>query len=180
MRPTIAEMLMQHALVTSLRGTCSRLQVGAVVADSRGVILTSGYNGSLPGMPHCVHTTDEPCTVASHAERNALYWAARRGIAVEGQQMYTTHAMCVECAKGIVQSGLHAVTYLWTYRDDSGLRLLRDAGVEVNRFQAADDRLSEALQREAMLVGVVVDGFKEDRDAAQHRGCLAVGLEGVT
>lgn len=48
------EMLMQMAEVVSQRGTCSRLQVGAVVSRD-GRIIAMGYNGSPKGLPHCVH-----------------------------------------------------------------------------------------------------------------------------
>lgn len=48
------EMLMQMAEVVSLRGTCSRLQVGAVVSRD-GRIIAMGYNGTPKGLPHCTH-----------------------------------------------------------------------------------------------------------------------------
>jgi dCMP deaminase len=50
------EILMMSALVMSKRGTCSRGQVGVVVAYG-GRILSTGYNGAPPGMPHCTHET---------------------------------------------------------------------------------------------------------------------------
>lgn len=118
------------AWVWSHRSTCSRLHVGVVIADHRGVILSSGYNGALSGMPHCNHEDNEPCRASVHAEGNAILWAARRGIALEGAQLYTTHEPCVECCKQIIQSGISIVYYGSPYLRNSGLELLQHAKVD--------------------------------------------------
>lgn len=135
-RPTIDETLMDVAFVMSRRGTCSRRQVGAVIADSRGVILSSGWNGALPGMPHCDdHLDHHHCTRSSHSERNAIFWAARRGVPIEGATLHCTDSPCIDCAHAIVQSGIVRLVYAREYRDMSGLELLREAGVQVDQDQ---------------------------------------------
>jgi dCMP deaminase len=134
-RPTIEDTLMRVAWAFSERGTCSRRQVGSVIADDRGVILSTGYNGALTGFPHCAEHYDyEPCETSSHSERNAIYWAARRGIALEGMQVYSTDSPCVACAKAMIQSGIVRLTYQRPYREDKGLLLLMAAKVEVVRY----------------------------------------------
>lgn len=45
---------MEMAQVVAKRGTCSRLQVGAVFAVE-GRVVATGYNGAPPGLAHCVH-----------------------------------------------------------------------------------------------------------------------------
>lgn len=45
---------MEMAEVTAKRATCARRQVGAVIVDSRGYILSTGYNGLPAGFPHCI------------------------------------------------------------------------------------------------------------------------------
>lgn len=132
-RPTESETIMKIARAIAERSTCSRLQVGAVIVDERGVILSSGRNGALSGMPHCDHTErpDEPCRLAMHAEANAIVWAARRGVAVEGHAIYVTHEPCYECAKLIIQSGISAVYFHAFYGRNSGARLLLSAGLDV-------------------------------------------------
>lgn len=137
MRPTIEQTLMQVAHLVALRGTCSRRQVGAVIADTRGVILSTGYNGALSGMQHCDHHDDyQPCDISEHAERNAIYWAARRGIAIEDTILFTTDSPCPGCARGIVQCGIVKVVYDRPYRENIGTLLLQAAGIEVVKYES--------------------------------------------
>lgn len=56
-RPSRIELLMEHAQIVAKRGTCSRLQVGALVHRD-GRIVVTGYNGAPAGLPHCDHTCD--------------------------------------------------------------------------------------------------------------------------
>ncbi|WP_073837472.1 dCMP deaminase family protein [Micromonospora sp. CB01531] len=133
-RPTIHQTLIGVAYEFAKRSTCSRLHVGAVIADHRGVILSSGYNGALSGEAHCNHVTrDEPCRLAVHAEANAILWAARRGISTEGAYMYCTHEPCYECSKMIIQSGIVTVYYSETYGRNSGLENFGYCGVHVEQ-----------------------------------------------
>jgi deoxycytidylate deaminase len=66
-RPSISETLLEIAFTVSKRSTCSRRNNGAVIADSRGVVLSTGYNGSLSGQKHCDHECD--CTDEFIVER---------------------------------------------------------------------------------------------------------------
>lgn len=66
-----------------------------------------------------------------HAEQNVITYAAKRGIATDGCTLYITHSPCKECAKLIVQAGIVRVVYGDLYRDNSGLKFLQDAGVDV-------------------------------------------------
>ena len=134
-RPTLDAVLMQIAYAWATRGTCARRKVGAVLADSRGVVVSHGYNGALSGMPH--HTdarVDEPCDRCEHAERNALYHAARRGVSTLGTIAYLTDAPCLACARGLVQAGVARVIYDRPYRITDGLDLLTDVGIFVERW----------------------------------------------
>ena len=130
MRPSIDATWLQVAREVSARATCSRLAVGAVLAvDDR--VISSGWNGAPPKLPHCVHVTDEPCRVAIHAERNAVGFAARKGHATEGSTLYTTHAPCWECASDLLASGITRVVYGTEYRSLDGVLRLRESGVLV-------------------------------------------------
>lgn len=136
-RPSIEDTLIDIAFVVSKRGTCNRKQVGAVIADSKGVVLSTGYNGSLSGTEHCEHSDmdfDNRCTLAVHAEANAVYFAARNGVSVEGSTMYCTTAPCTKCAEAIVQSGIKKVVYSEDYRDE-GIELIISVGVEVLKYE---------------------------------------------
>jgi|ERR1043166_3647818 dCMP deaminase len=154
MRPSITETLLEIAFTVAKRSTCSRANNGAVIADSRGVVLSTGYNGSLSGMDHCDHECDcgmwivsknefhhedcpahpsNSCQLAVHAEANAVYFAARNGIMVQGASIYCTMEPCVKCAEAIIQSGISKVVYSNEYRRHDGLELLEKAGIEVAR-----------------------------------------------
>ena len=132
-RPTLDETLMRMARVLAMRATCSRLSVGALVArDTR--VISSGYNGVPSGLPHCQHTPNETsCTLAVHAEANAIAFAARAGCATEGATLYCTHSPCAQCSKLIINAGIERVVYATDYRDSSPARLLA-AGVRVDQL----------------------------------------------
>jgi len=114
-------------------GTCNRNYVGAVVIR-QGRCITWGYNGAPPGLPHCHHIDDEPCTNATHAEANALAFAARQGISTEGATLYVTISPCDSCSRLLIAAGIETVIYEEEYRDTRGLELLRLAGVRVARL----------------------------------------------
>jgi len=117
------------AVVLSQLSTCNRLAVGAVIIKE-GRSISHGYNGAPPGMPHCNHTTDEPCLNAIHAELNAVCFAARQGIPTENATLYVTVSPCLSCAQALLSAGIQRIVYNQLYRDQSGLELLRTAGVE--------------------------------------------------
>lgn len=126
------EMMMQMAEVIAQRGTCKRLYVGAVIARD-GRPISSGYNGNVSGVDHCIHGIfdDKGCESAMHAESNAIAFAARYGVATQDANLYTTHEPCFACARLIVNAGISLVFYRLPYRKHDGLELLENAGVEV-------------------------------------------------
>lgn len=149
-------LFLRVAQTVALRGTCERAQVGAVLSRD-GRIIGMGYNGAPPGMPHCteigcedehvagdyvasdspvvlkerVHVIIEGCARTVHAEANAIAFAARHGVAVEGAELWCTHAPCYVCAKLILSAGITTLHYITPYRDQRGTQLLLDAGVAV-------------------------------------------------
>lgn len=144
-RPPREEMLMSMAHVVAQRSTCSRRAVGAVLARHHRVIST-GYNGAPSGLPHCIHEAEElryctplqgagpGCTVAVHAEANALIFAARYGVSTEGCELYVTDQPCLGCAKLIINAGAAHIYYDRPYRLSEGLDLLTRAGMKVSQF----------------------------------------------
>lgn len=139
MRPSRTEALIQTAFVWAQRGTCSRLQVGALV-HREGRILVQGYNGAPASLPHCPvrdhveggHNVSE-CR-AVHAEQNAIAYAARVGVALEAAELVCTHQPCLSCSQSIINAGIVSVIYVFPYRLDAGLILLNEAGLKVTRM----------------------------------------------
>lgn len=131
MRITREDLMMEVATLVAQRGTCDRLQVGAVIARE-GRVMSTGYNGPPAGMDHCRHTAgDTKCHRAIHAEINAIAAAAKYGTAINGCDLYVTHQPCLDCAKAIANSGIGRVFYSFPYRDQSGVEMLRDLAIDV-------------------------------------------------
>ena len=75
------------------RSTCPRKHVGAVVVRDKR-LLSTGYNGSLRGLPHCDEVgclmEDGHCIATVHAEANAILQAALNGVRIEGGDVVLT------------------------------------------------------------------------------------------
>ncbi|MDI3502871.1 MAG: dCMP deaminase [Archaeoglobi archaeon] len=152
MRPSLDEYFMRIAEVVASRSTCLRNKVGAVIVKDKR-ILTTGYNGAPRGMPHCLEIgclrdennipsgeRHEICR-AVHAEQNAIIQAALHGVSTEGATLYCTHQPCILCAKMIINAGIRRVVYKQSYPDENALKFLRDAGVEVVKFEEDEKQL---------------------------------------
>lgn len=131
-RPSRDRLLMATARVWAARGTCSRAKVGVVISRG-GRILVQGYNGTPKGLPHCEHGSDEPCTLAVHAEANAIAYAAKVGVSLGGSEMHSTRVPCTNCAMLIINAGITRVMFRENHRDMGGLALLRQASIDVAR-----------------------------------------------
>lgn len=120
--------------------------VGAIIVKNKRIIAT-GYNGAPQGIKSCADkgvclrkeqgiesgTRQELC-YAVHAEQNAIIQAARVGCSVEGCTLYCTHQPCVICAKIIINSGISRVVYKEGYPDDFSMRLFKEAGVKIEKY----------------------------------------------
>jgi dCMP deaminase len=137
-RPSWDEYFMELAQVVAKRSTCNRRSVGAVLVREKR-ILTTGYNGSPPGLQHCTEVgclmVDNHCVRAIHAEQNAIIQAALHGIDLRGSTCYVTSAPCVHCSKMLIAAGIVHIIYLENYTDDLGGMMARDAGVVLERFE---------------------------------------------
>jgi dCMP deaminase len=72
--------------------------------------------------------------LAVHAEANAIAYAARAGVRVEGGQLATTLAPCLNCSMLIINAGISRVIFKERHRDMSGVELLDNGGVEVVKW----------------------------------------------
>jgi len=120
-RPTWDEIFLEMCDVVAKRATCDRKHVGAVLVKDNRVIAT-GYNGSIPGLPHCDdvgHDMDEGhCVRTVHAEVNVISQAARMGISTEGSTLYCNTLPCWNCFKTIASAGIVTVVYRDEYRGE--------------------------------------------------------------
>ncbi len=120
------------ARVVASRSTCDRKRVGAVIVRERR-ILSTGYNGSIRGLPHCDEVghmmEDGHCVATIHAETNAILQAAMNGVRIEAAEIYTTASPCWNCFKMIANSGIRTIYYGEFYRDERIFRHAELAGI---------------------------------------------------
>jgi dCMP deaminase len=125
---------MQIATQVATRSTCDRKHVGAVIVRDK-TILSTGYNGSVRGMPHCDDVghmmEDDHCVATVHAEANAIIQAAKNGTSIGGADIYVTASPCWNCFKLIANSGIKRIFYLEFYRDERVLKVASEAGIEM-------------------------------------------------
>lgn len=131
---------MAIARVASTRSTCARKAVGAVLVRDR-MILSTGYNGSIRGMPHCTDVgcemENDHCVATIHAEVNAIVQAARNGVMINGAECYVTASPCWICFKALANAGIRRVVYGEFYRDERIFKVAEKLGIELVHLEAA-------------------------------------------
>ena len=145
-RPSWDEYFMRIAHEVATRSTCPRLAVGAlIVRDKR--ILTTGYNGSPSGLPHCedvgclIRIVDgrESCQRTLHAEQNAIIQAAYHGVSVIGAHLYCTPQPCLLCVKMIMNAGIEEVRYATGYPDPLAMELADEGDLKMVKFAPREE-----------------------------------------
>ncbi len=110
---------------------CKRRKVGAIIVRDR-MIISDGYNGTPSGFENiCEDEEGYTKWYVLHAEANAISKVASSTQSCEGATLYITLSPCRECSKLIHQSGIRRVVYEEKYKDNSGLRFLERAGIEL-------------------------------------------------
>lgn len=135
---------MRIAVMISKRSTCDRAYVGCLLVNKDMRIVSSGYNGSIKGNPHCSEIghkmRDGHCIATIHAEMNALLYCAKEGIKVDGCVCYVTHFPCLNCTKSLIQAGIKKIYYLNDYRlDDYAVELLERNNIEYEKIELKEE-----------------------------------------
>lgn len=126
---------LEMARVWASNSYCIRRQVGALLVKDK-MIISDGYNGTPSGFENvCEDENNKTYPYVLHAEANAITKVAKSGNSSEGATLYVTAAPCIECSKLIIQAGIKRVVYTDEYRLDDGIKLLRRAGIEVERVE---------------------------------------------
>ena len=124
---------------------CVSKQVGAVIVKN-GRILSTGYNGTPPGFQNCndywngEYTKEHhewSKTYEIHAEMNAIIWAAREGISIDGATIYVTLEPCSECSKNLIASGIKRIVYANSYEHTNSnviTKFIKDNGVSIEQL----------------------------------------------
>jgi len=145
---TFDQIFMNLATDLAKRSHCVKAQVGAVLTkDTR--IISIGYNGppahthncdeEWPGIG-CPRDSKGSCSLALHAEENAILYAVKNGANLEGATLYTTLSPCLPCARLIFSAGVKKVYFDKSYAaykglaSDEGVDFLNKFGVSAVRF----------------------------------------------
>jgi dCMP deaminase len=147
-KPDFDDIFMELAVNLARRSHCIKKHVGAVLTkDTR--IISIGYNGPPPGTHNCDEEFPEEgcsrdskgsCSLALHAEQNAILYAVKNKASVDGSTLYVTLAPCLPCARIIYSMGIKKVIFLNSYAAykgiglDEGVEFLKKFGVIVARY----------------------------------------------
>ncbi len=140
-KPSFDSIFMNLATDLAQRSHCVKAQVGAVLTkDTR--IISIGYNGPPAGTHNCdeefpdvgcPRDSKNSCSLALHAEENAILYAVKNGATLEGATLYLTLSPCISCARLIFSSGIKKVWFKNSYAEYKGLP--SDEGVDfLNKF----------------------------------------------
>lgn len=148
-RPAFDDIFMELAVNLAKKSHCIKRHVGAVLTkDTR--IISIGYNGPPAGTHNCdeefpvegcPRDSKGGCSLAIHAEQNAILYAVKNKATVEGSTLYVTLSPCLACARIIYTAGIVKVIYLNSYAEhkgissDEGVDFLRKFGVEVTKYE---------------------------------------------
>jgi dCMP deaminase len=133
------------AETVKLKSKDQSTQIGAVIVGEDNEVLSTGYNSFPRGLDDSQQERQERPEKYfwfEHAERNAIYNAARVGTPLKNSTIYLTSGLpCMDCARGIVNSGIKKVyckevcttknKEKWDESQKKSLQLLLECGVEV-------------------------------------------------
>jgi dCMP deaminase len=147
-RPDFDDIFMELAVNLAKRSHCIKKHVGAVLTkDTR--IISIGYNGPPAGTHNCdiefpdkgcARDSKGSCSLALHAEQNAILYAVKNNTSVEGSTLYVTLSPCLACARIIFSMGISKVVFLYSYAaykgigSDEGVDFLRKFGVAAEQY----------------------------------------------
>ena len=146
--PSFDEIYMELAQNLARKSHCVKIHVGAVLTkDTR--IVSLGYNGPPAGTHNCDQEWPESgcprdskgsCSLALHAEQNAILYASKNNVSIEGCTLYVTLSPCLACARIIYTMGIKKVIYLESYAKfkglpaDEGVDFLQRFGIQVECY----------------------------------------------
>ena len=122
------------ASIWGQNSSATRKQVGCLIVKDR-TIISDGYNGTPKGFDNsCEDAEGLTHWFVLHAEANAITKLARSTQSGENATMYCTLSPCKNCSKLILQTGISRLVYKEEHSDTSGIDLMREAGIEVEKY----------------------------------------------
>lgn len=133
-------------------------KIGCVITDNNNAILSTGFNG----FPSKVkddpvenidrYTRPNKYIWTSHAEENAIAFAARNGVRLKGATLYVAGMKpCTRCTRLIIQSGISEVNVLLDcdektlkrWEEDNRISdiMFKESGITVNIYDNEGNKL---------------------------------------
>ncbi|MEG8945981.1 deoxycytidylate deaminase [Rosettibacter firmus] len=148
-RPSWDEYFLKVAMLVSERATCPRMHCGCVIVKDKQ-ILSTGYNGSIPGDDHCEDVgcmiVDNHCVRTIHAEMNALLQCALHGVSTQGATAYITNMPCTNCAKALIAAGIKEIVIFSDYHDTLAEEFFAKAKVNIKRLPMPNREINYDLE----------------------------------
>jgi dCMP deaminase len=156
-RPEFDDIYMELAVKIAQRSHCIKRHVGAVLAKETRIV-SLGYNGPPAGTHNCDEEYPETgcaldskgsCSLAIHAEQNAILYAAKNKVNIKGCTLYVSLSPCLSCARIIYSMGISRVVYLNSYAEykglpkDEGLDFLDKFGVMTDKYKGSIEHATE-------------------------------------
>jgi len=156
-RPEFDDIYMELAVKIAQRSHCIKRHVGAVLAKETRIV-SVGYNGPPAGTHNCDEEFPETgcaldskgsCSLAIHAEQNAILYAAKNKVNIKGCTLYVSLSPCLSCARIIYTMGISRVVYLNSYATykglpkDEGLEFLEKFGVKTDKYEGSIEHATE-------------------------------------
>jgi dCMP deaminase len=131
-----------EAYLSARKSKDNSTQVGAVIVGLDKEIRSKGNNGPCRGEDDnnpSIYERPLKYDLFEHAERNAIYNAARIGVSCKNSKIYVTMPPCVDCARAIIQSGISELilhkqapnSTNWNQSQKTAYELLERCGVQV-------------------------------------------------
>lgn len=158
-KPEFDDIYMELAVKMAQRSHCIKRHVGAVLAKETRIV-SVGYNGPPAGTHNCDEDFGDEgcaldskgsCSLAIHAEQNAILYATKNKVNVKGSTLYVSLSPCLSCARIIYSMGITRVVYLNSYakykglEKDEGLDFLSKFGVITDQYQGNIANVTEMI-----------------------------------
>ncbi len=153
------DIYMELAANLAKKSHCIKRHVGAVLTKETRII-SIGYNGPPAGTHNCdeefpdtgcARDSKGSCSLAIHAEQNAILYAVKNNASVAGSTLYVTLSPCLACARIIYSMGIEKVIYLKSYAEykglasDEGVEFLEKFGVKTEKYRGEVKGLTELI-----------------------------------
>jgi len=151
----IVDRLLEQAIAAAARSPNGIRKVGAVLVTADRSTEIAGCNTFPPGISNLPERVvgDNRFIWLEHAERAAIFEAARRGLATDGGTLVSTYFPCTDCARAIVQTGVKTVATprpefddpVWGESFRTSATILAEGAVEIVFLAEGQDQIHRRI-----------------------------------